>query len=64
MNPDAYHFLDFCWTCGEGRSVSASHNEIRSGKPVTVYAIACDHSWTLNPVKGQKLRERTADAAA
>jgi hypothetical protein len=63
MNPDSYNFLDFCATCGEGRSVAASHNQIRSGKPVTVYAIACDHSWTLDAAKTQKLRERTAIAA-
>jgi hypothetical protein len=60
VNPDSYHFLDFCGTCGENRSVRASHKEIRSGAIVTVYAIACDHSWTLNAAKSQKLRERTA----
>jgi hypothetical protein len=63
MNPDSYHFLDFCGTCGEGRSVAASQNEIRSGKSVTVYAIACDHSWKLDAAKTQKLRERRAVAA-
>jgi hypothetical protein len=48
MNPDACNFPAYCNECKQQRSVAASRIEIQSGNPVKVYAIACDHSWTLS----------------
>jgi hypothetical protein len=63
MNPDAYNFLAYCKECKEQRSVACSRAEIQSGNSVTVYAIACDHSWSLSAEEAKKLREHITDAA-
>jgi hypothetical protein len=60
MNPDSYSFIAYCPQCKEKRGVSCSRADIRSGRPMQVYAVACDHSWTLSPKDSQKLRENTA----
>jgi hypothetical protein len=57
MNPDGYNFNACCPECQERRSVAASRIEIQSGNPVKVYAIACDHSWTLSLEETQRVRE-------
>lgn len=57
MNQDSYTYTDFCPTCNTERSVSASRADIDSSKPVKVYAIAGDHSWTLSDENAAKLRE-------
>lgn len=56
-NPDSYNFIAYCEQCKENRGVSASRADIRSGGRVKVYAIACDHSWTLTPEDVEKLRK-------
>jgi hypothetical protein len=58
MNPDSYHFLMLCKECNENRSVSGSRADICSGRPVQVYAIACDHAWTLSPEGAEQLRQK------
>jgi hypothetical protein len=63
MNPDAYNFLAYCKECKQQRSVACSRTEIQSGGPVTVYAIACDHSWSLSPEETKTVREHITDAA-
>lgn len=63
MNPDGYNFLAICNECGEKRSVSTSRNQVILGDPVTVYAIACDHAWTLSPEETQKLSKHLTAAA-
>lgn len=60
MNPDSYSFIAYCPQCKEKRGVSCSRADIRSGRPMQVYAVACDHSWTLSPKDSQKLRENPA----
>jgi hypothetical protein len=60
MNPDSYNFLAFCKECNEERSVSCSRTEVLSDKPVEVYAIACDHSWTLSADEKEKLQSQLA----
>jgi hypothetical protein len=63
MNPDAYNFRAYCKECQQERSVASSRAQIQSGNPVSVYAIACDHSWTLSPEETKKLREHITTAA-
>jgi hypothetical protein len=57
MNPDSYNYKAYCNECQQMRSVSCSLADVRSGKSVKVYALACDHSWTLTPEDSKKLRE-------
>jgi hypothetical protein len=47
MNPDGYNFIAFCPTCKEKRGVSCSKKQAQTGEPIKVYAIQCDHHWTL-----------------
>lgn len=63
MNPDAYNFQAHCKEFGQQRTVASSRTEIQSSNPVTVYAIVCDHSWTLSSEETKKLREHVTTAA-
>lgn len=62
MNSDSYNFVAYYEECKEKRGVSCSIADIRSGKPVKVYAIACDHSWTLTPEQTEALRKNSTVA--
>lgn len=57
MNPDSYNFWMFCKECNERRSVSGGREVIKSGDTVQVYAIACDHAWTLTPEEADRVRD-------
>ncbi len=59
MNPDSYIFTAECPQCKEQRGVSCSRNQARTGEPIEVYAIACDHRWRLTPEDSKRLRELT-----
>ena len=58
MNPDSYSFIAHCLQCNEARGVSCSRAQAKAGQPVTVYAIQCDHSWTLSDEDTRRLREK------
>ena len=64
MNPDGYNFLAYCERCKEQRSVCCSRKQAATGEPVTVYAIACNHTWTLTAADSDLLREKTSVLAS
>ncbi|MCU1305056.1 MAG: hypothetical protein JWQ87_5340 [Candidatus Sulfotelmatobacter sp.] len=57
MNPDSYNFKAECPECETRRSVSCSRAQVKTGQPVKVYSIQCDHNWSLSPEDSKKLRE-------
>jgi hypothetical protein len=59
MNPDTYNFTAECPQCKTTRGVSCSRAQVKTGQPVEIYAIACDHSWTLTPEQSQQLRDNS-----
>ncbi len=60
MNPDSYSFIAECPYCKTERGVSCSREQAKTGEPIKVYAIRCDHSWTLTPELSKTLREKTS----
>lgn len=57
-NPDSYHFRADCPVCNTTRGVSCSRVQAKTGHPIKVYAIQCDHSWELTPEQSKKLVEK------
>jgi hypothetical protein len=60
MNPDNYSFIAECPECKTPRGVSCSRAQVKTGEPVKVYAVHCDHGWTLTPGASSKLRENSS----
>ncbi len=54
---DEYHFAARCPFCDAQRGVSCSKSQAKTGKPIEIYAIQCDHHWTLTPEQSKKLLE-------
>ncbi len=54
-----YPFVALCPLCNEVRGVNCSREQASTGEPIEVYAISCDHSWTLTPEDSKKLRENS-----
>jgi len=52
-----YSFIAFCPICNEKRGVTCSREQVRTGEPIKVYAIQCDHQWTLTPQDSKRLLE-------
>jgi hypothetical protein len=59
LNPDSYNFTAECPHCNEKRGVSCSREQAKSVEPIKVYAIQCDHSWTLSAENSKMLRENS-----
>jgi hypothetical protein len=57
LNLDNYECIAQCPYCKEKRGVSCSREQANSGNPVRVYAIQCDHSWTLSEEESKRVRE-------
>ena len=57
MSPDSYEFTNLCPFCNETRGVSCSKAQAKTGEPIEVYAIQCDHHWKLTPEESEKLLE-------
>ena len=58
-NTDIYQFTAECPKCKELRGVSCNRSQARTGEPIEVYAIHCDHTWKLTPEDSKKLRENS-----
>ena len=58
-NPDTYHFIAECPFCKEKRGVACSLSQAKTGAPIEVYAIQCDHHWKLTPEASDKLRDNS-----
>ena len=54
-----YAFIAFCLFCKEKRGVNCSREQAMTGAPVEVYAIQCDHAWTLTREDSKKLMEHS-----
>lgn len=52
---DEYTFVARCPFCDAQRGVSCSKTQAKTGEPIEVYAIQCDHHWTLTPEQSKKL---------
>jgi|GEM_PF-2875477 len=60
MNPDSYNFTAECPYCNQKRGVSCSRAQVKTGEPVRVYAVACNHHWTMTPEDSKELRDNTS----
>jgi hypothetical protein len=58
---DSPLFMAFCPNCQRKRGVTCTLNDVRARKPVKVYAIDCDHSWTLSPQETDALRQMVTE---
>jgi hypothetical protein len=58
-NPDGYNFIAECPYCKEKRGVSCSRTQAKSGEPIKVWAIQCNHTWALSPEDSKKLQENS-----
>ena len=59
MNPDGYHFIALCPVCNEKRGVTCSKKQAQTDQKVRVYAVQCNHSWTLSQKDSDLLRKNT-----
>jgi hypothetical protein len=60
MKTDSYSLIDRCPQCGEDRGVVCSKSQAQTGEPIKVYAVQCDHSWTLSQEASDRVREKSA----
>jgi hypothetical protein len=54
-----YNFIALCPICKEKRGVTCSREQARTGEPVKVYAIQCNHSWALSAEDSKLLLENS-----
>jgi hypothetical protein len=54
---DGYVSRTGCPKCKESRSVTCSREDVKGDGAVKVWAIECDHSWTLSAKEKLRLRE-------
>jgi hypothetical protein len=54
-----YAFQMVCPFCNEMRGVNCSREQAKTGEPIEIYAISCDHKWTLTPEDSNRLRENS-----
>lgn len=58
---DSPAFIAFCSKCQRKRGVTCNIKDVAARKAVKVYAIDCEHSWTLSPQETGVLREKLTD---
>jgi hypothetical protein len=58
--PDGYVSRTGCPICKDGRSVTCSRADVNGDGAVKVWAIECDHSWTISAKEKLRLREELA----
>ena len=54
-----YNFIALCPVCEEKRGVTCQREQARTGQPIKVYAIQCDHQWTLSAEDSKLLLEKS-----
>ncbi len=55
-NPDAYSMIGECPICKTQVGMSCSKEQVLSGELVEVYAVTCNHNFTLTKEQSEKLR--------
>jgi len=54
-----YNFIAMCPICQEKRGVTCQREQARTGKRVKIYAIQCNHQWTLTAEDSKLLLENS-----
>ena len=57
INPDSYTSMAKCPYCKEMRSVVCKRSKVETDAAIGVYAIQCDHAWTLSHEESKNLRQ-------